>query len=667
MKGYLRARVSRYPNSASTFQISRLTISGDIAENPGPTSNKQTCPKCSRTIAKNHRSLTCSACDLKYHIKCGNVTPKDFKRIQRTAPMIWKCPVCLQDISLDFNELPFASLSEESFKSTVRTDPPYNESSLCDSNSDHLLEIAREINISPKDLKVAHLNICSLRNKVEELRVLQTTFGFDILAITETHLNLSDRDQDLHIDGLKFIRRDRPKCKGGGCILYYSEHLKATHCKDLINDNLEAAWIQVKFPSYNTLFGVVYRSERLSINFFDNLHFTLEKAWMKSNNIFLLGDLNCDLLGARERTDLIDNNNKTRKLLDLFDLFSMQNVVNEPTRVTPTTQSLIDLIATTKVNLVGKSGALPLGLSDHCLIYATLKLNSKRPPPKIIWTRNFKHFNDKDFKTDIERIPFHITVFEDKDDSLWAWEQLFRDVCDQHAPHRVVKARSVSSPWINKQIKLKMNRRFKLFKIAIETKEADKWADYKKLRNEITSDIRKAKSAYFKRKFDEVKTTSAYWNLLSRATNPKARKPIGPLKRDDESLAVDDKEKADLLNCFFATVGMKLADTINPQYRTITTIKPKPVPCIYDARVSYGEVANKLITLKTNKATGPDGISPRLLAAAGSSIAVPLTNLYLRSLREAKVYDDWKVARLNPIFKKHDESDRGSYRAHCLC
>ena len=33
---------------------------------------------------------------------------------------------------------------------------------------------------------------------------------------------------------------------------------------------------------------------------------------------------------------------------------------------------------------------------------------------------------------------------------------------------------SVSSSWINKQIKLKMNRRFKMFKKAIETKEADK-------------------------------------------------------------------------------------------------------------------------------------------------------------------------------------------------
>ena len=70
---------------------------------------------------------------------------------------------------------------------------------------------------------------------------------------------------------------------------------------------------------------------------------------------------------------------------------------------------------------------------------------------------------------------------------------------------------------------------------------------------------------------------------------------LGLLKRDDESLAVDDKEKANLSNCFFATAGMELADTIKPQHQILTTTKSKPVPCIYDARVSYGEVAKKLI------------------------------------------------------------------------
>ena len=73
----------------------------------------------------------------------------------------------------------------------------------------------------------------------------------------------------------------------------------------------------------------------------DYLHYTLEKAWMKSNCIFLPGDfISCDLLGVREHTERIDSNHKTRKLLDLFDLFNMGNVVDEPTRVTLTTQSL---------------------------------------------------------------------------------------------------------------------------------------------------------------------------------------------------------------------------------------------------------------------------------------------------------------------------------------
>ena len=192
VKGYLRSKVGRYPNSASTFQISCLIISGVISEKPGRSTNKLICPECSRTIAKNHRSLTCSICDLTYHIKCGNATPKDFKLIQRIVPMIWKCPICLSDLSFDLNELPFASLSEESLNSMVRTDPLYNEYSQCDSDNDHLCEIAQKINASPKNssnesdlslidwfashinsyhkrnLKIGHLNVNTIYSKVDE-------------------------------------------------------------------------------------------------------------------------------------------------------------------------------------------------------------------------------------------------------------------------------------------------------------------------------------------------------------------------------------------------------------------------------------------------------------------------------------------------------------------
>ena len=45
--------------------------------------------------------------------------------------------------------------------------------------------------------------------------------------------------------------------------------------------------------------------------------------------------------------------------------------------------------------------------------------------------------------------------------------------------------------------------RFKLFKRAVKTKDRNTWADYKRLRNEITSDLRKAKAVYFR---DQLKT-----------------------------------------------------------------------------------------------------------------------------------------------------------------
>lgn len=158
-----------------------------------------------------------------------------------------------------------------------------------------------------------------------------------------------------------------------------------------------------------------------------------------------------------------------------------------------------------------------------------------------------------------------------------------------------------------------MNRRFKLFKKAVDSKNAEDWANYKILRNEITSDMRKAKAAYFQAKLDEVKTSGAYWNPLNNAIKPKATKSIGQLKRENESLVVDEKEKANLMNTFFSSVGEKLARSVEPlPFRPI--IK-EAVPCLSDIPLSCSIIEKKPSLLKPFKATGPDGISPRLLKA----------------------------------------------------
>ena len=213
----------------------------------------------------------------------------------------------------------------------------------------------------------------------------------------------------------------------------------------------------------------------------------LERAWLKSNNIFLLGDFNCNMKLFLTSNETVAPLTST-KLNQIFELFNMQNVITSDTRVTPTSNTLIDLIVTTRKDLVRNAGSYPLGISDHNLVYAVVRLVCKRPPPKFVQSRNYNKLNAKDFKRDIESAPFHVaTIFDDPDDTLWLWNKLFLQIANDHAPTKQVKVRSHSLPWITNEIRRKMNRRFKLCKEAVNTNDNEKWLEYKYLRNTITA------------------------------------------------------------------------------------------------------------------------------------------------------------------------------------
>ena len=96
-----------------------LTIYMDVESNPGPMNcsgpstsdiTKPKCKSCERTIAYNHRSVTCQNCDLLYHFKCAGLTVKDYKQLQSNSNQSWMCSICtlrnfprLVDFAFHFN------------------------------------------------------------------------------------------------------------------------------------------------------------------------------------------------------------------------------------------------------------------------------------------------------------------------------------------------------------------------------------------------------------------------------------------------------------------------------------------------------------------------------------------------------------------------------------
>ena len=72
-----------------------------------------------------------------------------------------------------------------------------------------------------KGFKIAHLNVCSLRHKVDDVRILLNENDIDILCLTETWLDKNINDGDIRIDGYKLSRFDRVVDMEHGGILCY--------------------------------------------------------------------------------------------------------------------------------------------------------------------------------------------------------------------------------------------------------------------------------------------------------------------------------------------------------------------------------------------------------------------------------------------------------------
>ena len=159
--------------------------------------------------------------------------------------------------------------------------------------------------------------------------------------------------------------------------------------------------------------------------------------------------------------------------------------------------------------------------------------------------------------------------------------------------------RRVSLPWISPQIRHKMNLRYKSYKKAKRSDDAVLWSEYRKIKNKITSEVRRAKANYYRGLFDEVKNTRSHWKLLKKATDVKKRGNISDIRKADGSLAMNNKEKADTLNEYFANVGENLANSLlqNDNY-TNTVIKVTPI--IMRIELTQDMVYKEILKLKPN-------------------------------------------------------------------
>ena len=127
--------------------------------------------------------------------------------------------------------------------------------------------------------------------------------------------------------------------------------------------------------------------------------------------------------------------------------------------------SCIDLIPTNRKYCFKHSSTFETGLSDHHhLVYSMLKTCFKREESKHFIYRDYKNFNDTDFRMDLENkleeCPKHYENFE----------KTFVNVLDAHAPRKTKVLCGNQKPHVDKNLRKAIMKHSKLKNKANRTK-----------------------------------------------------------------------------------------------------------------------------------------------------------------------------------------------------
>ena len=295
--------------------------------------------------------------------------------------------------------------------------------------------------------------------------------------------------------------------------------------------------------------------------------------------------------------------------------------------------------------------------SDHKPITSDIILRRKVIKPIKRMVYNYKNGDFDSLRATLRCLPQLDLVENESDiiDSVWTkWKDLFLATVNKHIPKIKAKT-SCKPPYIIEDIIHALNKKETLRKRAKSTNSSSLWDRYRELRRSIKNMIRSKDREYISSLASSVKEKpKEFWRFFKTKTTGSTLPDT--LTHNDEQFTTAER-KADAFNQYFAstfhpaTSRSSSDGSSNYAENTLDSI------CVRAEEISY-----ILSNLSTEKATGPDEISARMLKECSNEIAPSLTALFNKSLTLKKVPQEWKEANVVPVPKKGDVDLISNYR-----
>ena len=194
----------------------------------------------------------------------------------------------------------------------------------------------------------------------------------------------------------------------------------------------------------------------------------------KKPDVIILGDLNVNMIPKSKIPK------EKQELLNFSCAFDFTQLIKEPTRVSDTSRTQIDLIFVNNEHRIVKSGVVPVTLSDHYFVFCILKTGvSNKAKPRIIEYRSCKNFDVNKFNNDLRNVPLHVIDNENNvDNALLTRNNMFSEVAEDHAPTKRRRVKGMPIPWMNSKISETMRERDHFHRKARKSNASRHWNTY---------------------------------------------------------------------------------------------------------------------------------------------------------------------------------------------
>lgn len=415
---------------------------------------------------------------------------------------------------------------------------------------------------------------------------------------------------------------------------------------------LEIVWVRFKCRECESVIGVCYKPPDSSCTFLADLRSSLSHitATLPKATLLLLGDFNFPDI---DWNTLSSASGMSKAFIELCLDFNLNQLINQPTRITETTSNILDLCLSSDPDISNNFTFHP-GLSDHLAIHFFLSLpfNVKLTHKKKI--RDYRNADFESINSELHSF-YHIFSSAFSNRSVEANWSLFKNKLS-HLTNKFIPLITVvsssASPWYTKALKKIRNKKRRLFQKIKRSPTPANHTNYNACSTHYKKSVATAKRTFYAADLINILLSNPrkFWSII----NPRPSQSFSFVS--DEGTPLSDEDSANLLNNFFHSIFTKENTCTLPELHSACQHTMEPI--LIDVTGIHKIIDN----LKLSSSSGDDGINSKLLKNTKYASSLFLRDIFEQSLSSCSIPRDWKCGRVVPIFKSGNRNSPSNYR-----